>query len=92
MNIIYKYTVDIIYKYSISKVDFLLPKNGAIVKIGMQGKMLCFWVSFKKYTEETEHRQFYVVGTGQIIPVLTSYIDTVFDGEYVWHVFEELPK
>lgn len=36
-----------------------------------------------------EKRKFRIIGTGHSVPKNAEYIDTFFDGGYVWHLFEE---
>lgn len=89
MNIIWKYSIGINRICSISKAGIMLPKNGRILKVGMQGDSVCFWVMFNHPEAQVEARYFYVIGTNQIVPEGANYLDTVFDGDYVWHIFEE---
>lgn len=74
---------------AISKATIMLPKNGRILKVGMQGDCVCFWVMFNHPEPQVEARYFYVIGNNQVTPEGTNYLDTVFDGAYVWHIFEE---
>lgn len=89
MNLIHKYPVRHDRICPISKAAIVMPKNARILKVAMHSDFICFWSLFERFTEETEVRYFYVIGTNQIIPEGASYLDTVFDGDYVWHIFEE---
>lgn len=89
MNIVWKYSIHMNRGRAISKATIMLPKNGRILKVGMQGDRVCFWVMFNHPEREVEARCFYVIGTNQIVPDGLNYLDTVFDGDYVWHIFEE---
>ena len=80
-----------IYKYAIPEVSGLeLPKNARILKVGLQGGTLHCWALLSADEFATEKRYFLVVGTGHEFNADgLSYIDTYFEGPFVWHVFEK---
>jgi len=76
-----------IYKYSLTDGVISMPKYALILKVGMQDGIPCIWVAVDPNVER-EKREFAILGTGCIIPDRWAYIDTMFDRQYVWHVFE----
>lgn len=55
--------------------------------IGIQGGVITLWAQVDDSLPD-EHRTFIVVGTGHKIPVGYFYRSTVFDRQFVWHIFE----
>ena len=83
-----------IYKYEILTGGKLLLPNGAIVrKVGAQGESICLWAEVDPNRSQLE-RDFEVFGTGQEITegmgIDRVYLDTVFMGAYVFHVYERI--
>lgn len=76
-----------IYKYPAGILN--LPKGAIVRKAGMQGGVVTLWVEVDT-DNPLEERHFVSYGTGWEISEDRSlcYIDTVFDGIYVWHVYE----
>ncbi len=79
-----------IYKYDLKRsVD--LPVEGRVLKIGVQRGEIMLWWDFPVLSvPETETVEFMVVGTGTLyeVPKSAVFIDTVFSGSLVWHVFQ----
>ena len=68
-----------------------LPFNADILKIEMQGNEMMLWAIVMPEHEQLEGRIIKLYGTGHTIPVSTedlTYINTVFHGSLVWHLFE----
>ena len=83
-NIIYKYQ-----PFRFSNGSVVMEDGAKIVKLGMQDGIITFWAIVEAGVELRE-RQFHTVGTGQIITKDNwKYVGTVFDGNFVWHIFEE---
>ena len=80
-----------IYKYKITSINsgkIEMPKGAKILTCQLQGRDMCLW-AIVEAAAETEIRQFDVYGTGfPIEPTGHTYISTVQDGGFVWHVFE----
>jgi len=76
-----------IYKYSTGEIS--LPQGAIVRKAGMQNGAITLWVEVDT-DAPTEYRHFVAYGTGWEIATDRSlcYIDTVFDGSFVWHVYE----
>jgi hypothetical protein len=72
-----------IYKYKLEEI-MQLPKGIQILKVGVQNNEIYIWGIVN--SEETEIRHFRVIGTGR--DTVGKYLDTVFVGPYVWHIFE----
>lgn len=83
MNIIYKYLVPA----GVCKIE--MPKGAKIIKAGVQSREIYIWVQIDENVVETETRRVEVVGTGESF-VAGNYIDTVFLGSLVFHVYERL--
>ena len=76
-----------IYKYNTGEI--LLPQGAIVRKAGMQNGMIALWAEVDTDAPD-EHRHFVAYGTGWEIATDRNhcYIDTVFDGPFVWHVYE----
>jgi len=84
MKRIYKYSVGIVSRQAI-----IMPKNAAILSIQFQDGSLCMWALVNPEAPN-ESRTFAVIGTGHDFPhdVDWTYLATVQDGSYIWHIFE----
>lgn len=84
----------IIYKYTLrtkNRQIVEMPLESEIKTAQMQRDKLCLWVQVEeKFSDRTEPRLIEVIGTGEHFNSgeLRTYIATVQDGTYVWHVFE----
>ena len=79
-------------KYLISsrtsmQVDVLMNEGAVIRAVGMQDDAIHAWAENPDGEPLTVTRTFRVIGTGWDVPDGT-YLGTVFDGPYVWHVYE----
>jgi hypothetical protein len=89
-----------IFKYigpkpdSPSKFTLNLPQNFEILKIGMQEGKISLWAAIDP-VEKKEGFVFHITSTGLDVPEsetvhsFIQYVDTIFDGEWVWHIFVE---
>jgi len=87
----------VIYKYELKMKEFqsvYLPKGAILRKVGKQQGRVCLWIEHDPIESEKELRYFEIFGTGigmeEHDGVERTYIDTVFIGLYVWHVFERI--
>ena len=83
-----------IYKYEILTGGKLLLPNGAIVrKVAAQGNSIYLWAEVYPDRSQLE-RHFEVFGTGgeitECMGIDRVYLDTVFMGELVFHVYERI--
>ena len=71
-------------------IECWLPAGAKVLKVDRQGQALCLWAEIED-SAPFERRLFSVFGTGHAMPdhVPLTFIDTVFDGSYVWHVYEQ---
>ncbi len=70
--------------------DVTMPEGSKILKVDMQGGVPTIWVGVDTDMPD-EIRKFIIYGTGAVIRqehTYASYIETVFDGPFVWHIFE----
>lgn len=78
-----------VYKYPLGEVQ--LPKGAKILTVSHQNGNFVMWAEVD--TEQVlEHRTFEVFGTGWEMPTYKemAYIGTMFEGAFVWHVYEVL--
>ncbi len=63
-----------------------MPDSAKILKVAYQDNDLKMWVLVDVNIPK---REYYVeiFGTGWDVETDGKYIDTVFDGEFVWHIF-----
>lgn len=81
-----------IWKYTLDRVDLRwleMPVGAKILHVAMQNGEVTIWAVVLPNAER-EKRAFRVVGTGNPFPDADkwAHIGTVFDGPFVWHVFE----
>ena len=83
-----------IYKYEIGisgEQELKMPDNAEIIKVARSGDGRFYIWAFIDTDNLIVMRRLYVFGTGWPIPTeydLGYYIDTFFDGPFVWHLFE----
>ena len=75
--------------YNLFETKIELPKDASILSLKVIGDDLNLWVKFNPALKITlESYTIRVVGTGFETPTDGfSYIDTIIDGMFVWHVF-----
>lgn len=91
--------MDVIYKYRLKREDkqeINLPSFSRILKFGKQGESLCLWALVPRESVSFETRIIEILGTGWETPQYDefnlTYLDTIFDNEFVWHIFEKKLK
>ena len=84
-----------IFKYTLQTKDsfeLLLPKGLRILKLGMSKGNPCVWALINPNEFIHEIHRFRIFGTGHEISdeefARLTYIDTYFEGSFVWHLFE----
>lgn len=75
-----------IFKYKIGE-ETKLPKNSLILSANVQDGTFYVWARIDTEEEETEIFRFYVYGTGWETEGNQSFLNSVFDDGFVWHVF-----
>lgn len=75
-----------VYKYGEGVVN--MPKGAIVRKAAMQNGRVTLWAEVDT-SQPLEARTFVTYGTGwEIDEEKRCYIDTIFDGPFVWHVYE----
>ena len=81
--------MQIIYKYKYQE-NISVPVGAEFLTADMQHSHIILWFSVNP-TASTTQRKFKVVGTGQYYDAVgLSYLTTIFDGQFVWHLFERI--
>lgn len=84
-----------VWKYELDITDhrtLLVPAGAEFLSAQMQNGKLCVWarVDANQPGSMSFLRHIWIVGTGNPMPGNpVRHIDTVQDGSFVWHVFEE---
>ena len=77
-----------VYKYRLG--DIQLPVGAKVLTAGVQGGEFYLWAEVDT-DQPLEERHFVVYGTGwEITDSNRCYIATLFEGAFVWHVYEVL--
>lgn len=79
-----------IYKYRFNET-LELPCGAEFLKVATQSEagLICLWF-LVDVDQPKEHREFRIHGTGHLVDDNERYLDTFFEGPYVWHLFEVL--
>ena len=81
-----------VWKYDVPIDDevhtHLIPNDDRIVGVGLQRpNVVTFWCEVNPKRAAPE-RAFVVIGTGHRVPHLGQHLGLVFDGPFVWHLYE----
>ncbi|WP_020403778.1 DUF7352 domain-containing protein [Gracilimonas tropica] len=79
----------VIYKYKVQP-SVMIREGAEILKIAYQNGELYLWAMVDSEADE-EERNFCIVGTGNKLSSKAkngTYLETVFQQGYVWHIFE----
>lgn len=82
-----------IYKYTLEspQSEIQMPAGAKILTAQMQGVQMVLWAECVAGEEAKDTRRIEVFGTGHKMPdAQRTYIATVPDGDYIWHVYENL--
>jgi hypothetical protein len=83
---IFKYPIEVKDKQVVS-----MPRGAQVLSVQMQNGKLTVWALCPAATAVHESRTFHVFGTGHDLPEAAdsrTFVATVQDGNYVWHIFE----
>jgi hypothetical protein len=69
------------------RITILAPPSLGIEHIGMQNGVVTMWTLVECDAREIE-RTFVIAGTGHSLEPVGNYLGTVFDRQFVWHIFE----
>lgn len=92
---VYKYHLEIKPDTEVGIVSAILPVVCEFLKVGFQDRQLYLWALVESEARPDCAVRFLVLGTGwnkpEASPLKTwQHFDTIFDGPFVWHVFQEL--
>ncbi len=79
-----------IYKYELART-VSLPIDSQVLKVGIQNGIMQMWVLVDPNQKQTSYRNFEIIDTGHNFEfdyLTHTYIDSLFDGPFVWHVWE----
>lgn len=81
-----------IFKYEVGfNSSFALSVGAKVLKVGVQDGRSYVWILCDVASEELASIVLRIYGTGQPLPAdveQARYVDTYFDGPYVWHLFD----
>ena len=82
-----------IYKYELKEGGVEMPIGAKILTIQDQNNRAYIW-ALVDIDAECEFRYFAIAGTGEDFPEADdfTYINTIQDGQFVWHIFELIKK
>lgn len=90
MRVVWKYPLFNLKQLHDDQTTVLIPGLAEPLTIGLQDNSVCLWARVDPETARVR-RTFRLVGTGHKHPNEEEpwiYRGTVFDGPFVWHVFE----
>lgn len=64
-----------------------MPPSTGIQFVGMQNGVVMLWGLVDANAPLIE-RVFHIAGTGHVLPRDPCYLGSVFDRQFVWHIFE----
>ena len=83
-----------VFKYPIPRLETIveleLPSCARILHVYPQGENLCVWALVNPHNKTTEIKRLRIAGTGHPIEGNWSYLTSVHESVFVWHIFEEL--
>lgn len=83
-----------IWKYSVPITDetIVMTPPGArflgFVEVYLETRILWLWAEVVAGARPTEQHLIYVVGTGNPLPEPASWLGSVRDGSFIWHVYD----
>jgi hypothetical protein len=80
----------VIYKYELART-IQLPIDSQVLKVGMQNGGMYIWALVDPNQTNKSQRNFEILGTGHSFEfdyLTHTYIDSLFDGPFVWHIWE----
>lgn len=83
-----------IWKFGVGEGPVEMPVGAEIIKVDMQGANIVVWAIVDPEAPK-QKRAIIVLGTGferqNKEMASLKYLDTVFDGSFVWHIFDGGP-
>lgn len=68
-----------------------MPTNAKVIHVDQQGKGFFLWAEHEFVPEAilpVSERYFEIIGTGGRVPNRSTYVGTIMDDPFVWHVYE----
>lgn len=83
---IFKYPLDVTDEQTVN-----LPFGAKVVHVGMQNDKMYLWAEVDPKSKDDTPVTFRIFGTGHPMPEANiQHVGTVFDGPFVWHVYQSL--
>lgn len=80
----------VVYKYPVSfGLVVSVPGPAKPVLFARQGEMLYAWIEHPREAEEVT-LAFVVVGTGHDVPDGMEHVQSLVDGDFVWHLYSKV--
>lgn len=96
MNSIYKYELQFTHSTDSDNLTtstslIYVPKPVKLLTVGLQAGKIHAWYEVDKdaMNGETTEIKFFLFGTGWSVPEGLTYVGTVYQGTYVWHIYTE---
>jgi hypothetical protein len=91
----FKYPLFDLRKMGGDFVTVRMPEPLGVQHVGLQGGTIMLW-SLVDTGAAPKDRCFHIIGTGALLSTARSiwmpfYLGTVFDQQFVWHIFEVAP-
>jgi hypothetical protein len=82
-----------IWKYELNHdgmghINLAIPGPAKIIHFGHQRGQMCVWAEVEPGRPD-QQVQLTIVGTGHDVPPNSKHHGTVFEGPFVWHLYEE---
>lgn len=81
-KIVYKQTMESYIDFFDVSSEHFMP-----LKVGMQNDKVTLWYETSPNLQSTHQIKVRIVPTGVNVPAYYTYFDTVFDREFVWHIY-----
>ena len=90
-HVIHKFTLDLKEKADgVFTAELEMPSNAKFRKVAMQANSVCIWAQLDNEVKGRKLRKFLMVGTGREFDACKwDYVETFFDSQWVWHLYEE---
>jgi hypothetical protein len=91
-HVIHKFVLDLHQRDDgVYTAEVKMPGNATIREFHMQGHDVCVWAQVDNEVKGRQVRKFLMVGTGREFDACKygTYLATIFDKQWVWHLFEE---
>jgi hypothetical protein len=90
-HVIHKFVLDLkAVADGVFTAEVEMPSHAAVRKVEMRGNDVCVWSEIDNEIKGRQTRKFLMVGTGREFDAVKygTFVDTFFDSQWVWHLFE----